>query len=214
MNKIEVAQLRENYLLNELLELDVLQNPIKQFEVWFKNALDSKVKEPNAMQVSTINRNNRPTNRTVLLKSIENDGFVFYTNYNSNKGAEIENNPFGAITFLWLDLERQVRIEGIISKVSDEESDEYFAQRPRGSQIGAWVSNQSEVIEDREVLEKSQKYFEEKFKDISIPRPNHWGGFKLVPDKIEFWQGRSSRLHDRILYTLSENVWKIERLSP
>jgi pyridoxamine 5'-phosphate oxidase len=214
MNKIEVAQLRENYLLNELLVSDVLTNPIKQFEVWFKNALDAQVKEPNAMQVSTINRNNRPSNRTVLLKSIENDGFVFYTNYNSNKSAEIEQNPFGAITFLWIDLERQVRIEGKIAKVSAEESNEYFAQRPRGSQIGAWVSNQSEVIESREVLEKSQLFFEKKFENISIPRPEHWGGFKLIPDKIEFWQGRSSRLHDRILYTLEGNDWKIERLSP
>ena len=211
----EVAQLRENYKLNVLLEQDVSQNPLIQFEKWFNEAVSAKTKEPNAMQLSSINEKGRPSNRTVLLKGLESVGFVFYSNYESNKSAEITKNPFVALTFLWLDLERQVRIEGKVEKVSEKESDDYFNVRPRGSQIGAWVSNQSRIIENREVLEKSQAFFDKKFENNSIPRPKHWGGFRVIPDKVEFWQGRVSRLHDRILYTLNEDGdWKIERLAP
>jgi pyridoxamine 5'-phosphate oxidase len=211
--KTNIASLRLNYLRHELLEQDVLDNPIKQFEKWFQEALQAKILEPNAMTLSTIS-DNRPASRIVLLKGVDEAGFMFYTNYKSHKGCQIEENGFAALTFFWGDLERQVRIEGQIEKVSTQESDEYFAERPRGSQIGAWVSEQSKVI-SREELNERMVYFEEKFRNtLNIPRPEHWGGYRLIPDKIEFWQGRPSRLHDRILYTQSDESWKIERLSP
>jgi pyridoxamine 5'-phosphate oxidase len=215
MNKqTHLASLRLSYSQNELLEKNVLSNPFKQFAQWFDETLNAQVVEPNAMHVSTIS-NRKPHGRIVLLKGFDENGFVFFTNYESNKGKEIEANSFASLTFFWGDLERQVRIEGTIEKVSSEESDEYFHSRPRGSQIGAWVSNQSKVIDGRKVLEDRLLELERQFENTEIiPRPPHWGGYRVIPDRIEFWQGRLNRLHDRILYAKVNNDWKIERLSP
>jgi pyridoxamine 5'-phosphate oxidase len=212
--KTDIASLRLSYSQNELLEKNVLPNPFKQFGNWFDEALNAQVLEPNAMHASTIS-NGKPHGRIVLLKGFDENGFVFFTNYESNKGKQIEENNFASLTFFWGDLERQVRIEGKIEKVSAEESDEYHHSRPRGSQIGAWVSNQSSVIEGRKVLEDRLLALEKQFENTDvIPRPPHWGGYRVIADKIEFWQGRPNRLHDRILYSKLANEWKIERLSP
>lgn len=214
MNKTDVAALRQSYTQNELLEENVLENPIKQFGKWFKEALDVQILEPNAMILSTVS-DGKPHGRVVLLKGFDENGFTFYTNYKSNKGNEVAETPFASLTFFWGDLERQVRVEGSIEKVSGTESDEYYHSRPRGSQIGAWVSNQSSVIANREVIEKRLVELENEFKDVEvIPRPAHWGGYCVNPERIEFWQGRPNRLHDRILFTKVGEDWKIERLSP
>lgn len=211
----DIASIRVDYSKKSLDIKDVNNDPLEQFIRWFKEALDAKVVEPNAMTLSTVNAENRPSGRIMLLKGVEDGGFVFFTNYNSRKGGELLHNKFAALTFFWAELERQVRIEGKVEKVSDQKSDEYFKSRPQGSKIGAWVSSQSQVIESRAYLEKRQAEFEKQFEEKEIPRPAHWGGFKLVPDKIEFWQGRPSRLHDRIFYHKNEHgLWLIERLSP
>jgi pyridoxamine 5'-phosphate oxidase len=214
MTKTELAALRENYTKGSLDVKDVSSTPIEQFQAWFDEAVASQLLEPNAFLLSTVSNDNKPSTRVLLLKGLDN-GFTFYTNYLSRKGTELAENPNACITFFWVELERQIRIEGTIEKVADEDSDTYFHSRPRGSQIGAWVSNQSMVIESREVLEEREKHLIEKFGNAPIPRPPHWGGYRLVPNYIEFWQGRPSRLHDRIAYTLLENGdWKIDRLSP
>ncbi len=214
MNKTDIASLRLSYSQNELIEENVSEKPFKQFEKWFNEALDAKILEPNAMHIATIS-NGKPHGRIVLLKGFDEQGFTFFTNYESNKGKEIEENTYISLTFFWGDLERQVRIEGIIEKVSSQESDEYYQTRPRGSQIGAWVSNQSRVIDGRKPLEDSLLAFEKRFENTEyIPRPAHWGGYRVIPNSIEFWQGRPNRLHDRILYSKVNNDWKIERLSP
>jgi pyridoxamine 5'-phosphate oxidase len=214
MNKSSLAALRQSYFQNELLEENVLENPIKQFDKWFKEALDVQILEPNAMTISTVS-DGKPHARIVLLKGYDENGFTFYTNYNSNKGKEVTETPFVSLTFFWGDLERQVRIEGSIEKVSEVESDDYYHSRPRGSQIGAWVSNQSSVIAGRAVIEQRLVELENEFKgEEIIPRPTHWGGYCVNPERIEFWQGRPNRLHDRILFTKFGDDWKIERLSP
>lgn len=214
MAQIDIAALRENYSKGSLDVQDVNISPIEQFHKWFHEAIESKLPEPNAMVISTISNDGKPSARVVLLKGFDT-GFTFFTNYLSRKGTELAENPNACITFFWVELERQVRIEGIIEKVTAEESDAYFQSRPIGSQIGAWVSNQSMVIDNREVLEEREQYLKDKFGDNPIPRPPHWGGYRLIPNYVEFWQGRPSRLHDRIAYTkLEEHTWKIERLSP
>jgi len=214
MNKTDLAALRQSYFQNELLEENVLENPIKQFDKWFKEALDVQILEPNAMTISTVS-DGKPHARIVLLKGYDENGFTFYTNYNSNKGKEVTETTFVSLTFFWGDLERQVRIEGSIEKVSEVESDDYYHSRPRGSQIGAWVSNQSSVIAGRAVIEQRLVELENEFKgEEIIPRPTHWGGYCVNPERIEFWQGRPNRLHDRILFTKFGDDWKIERLSP
>lgn len=210
-----VADLRKDYQLQGLRETDVDFNPFRQFQVWFDQALASQLPEPNAMTVATATQSGKPSARIVLLKGFDERGFVFYTNYQSHKGQELADNPQAALVFWWAELERQVRIEGRVEKVSEQESDEYFHSRPFNSRLGAWASDQSQVIESREVLERRAQELKTKYENQDVPRPPHWGGFRVIPTSIEFWQGRSSRLHDRLLYHLLDNgSWLIERLSP
>jgi len=214
MKAEDLKKLRIEYA-NVALEInEINKNPILQFENWFQEALNAKEPEPNALVLSTINFENKPSARVLLMKGIDANGFTFFTNYESKKGKELEMNPFAAATFLWAGLARQVRIEGKVEKVSAEESDEYFAVRPLGSRLGAWASHQSAVIESREVLEIAENELKKKHEGQEIPRPAHWGGYRLIPTYFEFWQGRENRMHDRLAFTLENNNWKIERLSP
>lgn len=211
---MKLADIRIDYTLKSLDEKDVNASPIDQFKIWVNEAHESKVNEWNAMNLSTVRSDGRPNSRIVLLKDVDN-GLVFFTNYNSAKGQELENNPFASITFFWPVLERQVRFLGKVFKISPEESDNYFYSRPFASQIGALASPQSEVIPDRAFLEKKEAELLKKINEETIKRPEHWGGYRLMPDEVEFWQGRSSRLHDRIHYLKSgDDSWKIERLAP
>lgn len=216
MDSKKLASLREDYSKKELDITDVYKNPIKQFGVWMKEALRSEVPEPNAMTLSTVSPDGLPSGRIVLLKDLSEKGFTFYTNYMSDKGKDMAKNKNVALTFVWLELERQVRIEGIIKKVSRKKSEKYFQSRPKKSQMGAWVSSQSKVIKNRQVLEDSMKELEKKYKNEEVlPCPPHWGGYLVQPVAIEFWQGRRSRLHDRIRYKLTKKgEWKKERLAP
>lgn len=209
-----ISDLRKDYTLNGLDKVDVLANPIEQFRVWFEAALNAGVPEPNAMHLSTVTADGRPDGRIVLIKEISDAGFVFYTNYESRKGRELTERPVAALTFFYPELERQIRIEGRVEKVGADASDAYFNSRPRGSQIGAWVSQQSHVVASRDVLKNRQRELETQFDGQPVPRPPHWGGFRVVPDALEFWQGRPSRLHDRIRYRRQDGNWIIERLSP
>ncbi|MEH2327713.1 pyridoxamine 5'-phosphate oxidase [Nostoc sp.] len=214
MDKI-VADLRKDYTLEGLSELEIDLNPFIQFKKWFDQALAAQLPEPNAMTIATATPDGKPSARMVLLKNFDERGFTFFTNYNSHKGQELAENPQAALVFWWAELERQVRISGYVEKVSETESDQYFHSRPANSRLGAWVSNQSEVIESREVLERRLQEFQSKYENQEIFRPPHWGGLRVIPTEIEFWQGRPSRLHDRLLYTrLDNSSWKIERLSP
>ena len=209
-----IAKLRQDYNFKGLHEQDLDPNPFTQFKLWFDEALSASVIEPNAMLLSTVS-NGRPSARIVLLKDVDQTGFTFFTNYESKKAREMETDPFVSLTFFWKELERQVRIEGKVEKTSDAESSEYFAVRPRGSQIGAWASAQSEHLENREELEERTRLLEEKFAGSEVPRPPHWGGYRVVPHYFEFWQGRPSRLHDRLVYEkTSEGSWEIGRLYP
>lgn len=209
----EIAALRQDYRKAELLEKDVDPNPIHQFRIWFDNAMNAEIPEPNAMCLSTVH-NNQPDSRIVLLKAIKEDGFVFFTNYHSSKGVQIEANPMVALNIVWLDLERQVRIEGEAFKISEEESDHYFYSRPFESQVGAIVSSQSERLNSREDLENAMKDALQKYSKERPERPRHWGGYIVKPSEIEFWQGRPNRLHDRLQYRLINGVWDIIRLYP
>ena len=207
--------MREDYQKDSLEITDVAENPLEQFAIWFKNAADSNELEPNVMTLSTVSKSGFPSARIVLLKGVENEQFVFYTNYNSQKGREMAENPNVALTFCWLSMQRQIRIEGRVSKVSAETSTAYFQSRPKGSQIGAWASDQSSVIADRDILENRKSELEAQYKNADVlPRPEHWGGYQVQPTMIEFWQGRTSRLHDRIRFTKIGAEWKIERLAP
>jgi len=211
--KKEIADIRKDYRLQELTEADVASDAIEQFTRWWQEAVESQLEEVNAMTLATATKNGVPHARIVLLKDYDKQGFVFYTNYSSHKGQEMQENPHAALLFFWPALERQVRIEGVIEKVTAAESDEYFHSRPAGSRIGAWASPQSTVIPTRGVLEENVQKFTTEFTS-GIPRPPHWGGYRLVPNSIEFWQGRSSRLHDRILFTQTDTGWQINRLAP
>ena len=214
INNNEISKLRRSYSLKELSENSVLSNPISQFSVWMNEAISSNLLEPNAMILATASKEGIPSVRTVLLKGFDESGFVFYTNYESAKASNLIENPAASLLFLWLELERQIRITGKVEKASRVESEKYFSSRPRESQLGAWASKQSSVIASREVLEKKFEEMREKFEGKEIPLPPFWGGYRVIPNKIEFWQGRESRLHDRICYALEKEVWKIERLSP
>lgn len=210
-----ISELRTEYTKATLDQATVDKNPIAQFEKWFHEALEAEVLEANAMTLSTVTESGRPTARIVLLKGIEQNKFLFYTNYQSQKGKELDNNPACALTFFWPELERQVRIEGISERLESTVSEAYFQSRPRSSQIGAWASPQSTIIKDRSLLEVRAREIEKRFagKEI-LPKPNQWGGYAIEPFEIEFWQGRPSRLHDRIVYYKSENQWVIHRLAP
>ncbi|MEH2177658.1 pyridoxamine 5'-phosphate oxidase [Nostoc sp.] len=210
-----VAGLRKDYTLEGLSELEIDLNPFIQFKKWFEQALAAQLPEPNAMTIATATPDGKPSARMVLLKNFDERGFTFFTNYNSHKGQELAENPQAALVFWWAELERQVRISGYVEKVSETESDQYFHSRPTNSRLGAWVSNQSEVIESREILERRLQEFQSKYENQKILRPPHWGGLRVIPTEIEFWQGRPSRLHDRLLYSrLDNSTWNIERLSP
>jgi pyridoxamine 5'-phosphate oxidase len=210
----DLSTIRKEYSKASLDERTVSKDPLQQFDRWFKEAVDAKVPEPTAFHLSTVN-GGRPASRIVLLKGIENGMFVFYTNYQSRKGKELDENPACSLTFFWPELERQVRIEGVASRIDAKRSDEYFQSRPRGSQVGAWASPQSSVINERSLLEERAKQIEEKYKGLDkLPRPHQWGGYEIDPVMIEFWQGRPSRLHDRILFTREDAGWRINRLAP
>lgn len=211
---MDISSLRKDYKLKSLEESRVQHQPLSQFEVWFNEALKANVLEANAMVISTCSSSGRPSSRIVLLKEIDDHGFVFFTNYSSKKASELAENPYASLTFFWPELERQVRIEGKVSKISIQESEEYYNSRPRESRIGAWSSAQSSKIKNREELENAFNEFSAKFKDKEIPKPDFWGGYRLKPDYLEFWQGRPSRMHDRISYEKEGENWKIYRLSP
>lgn len=210
-----VADFRKEYTLKGLSETDVHRNPFEQFKIWFDQAVAAELPEPNAMTIATATPDGKPSARMVLLKGYDQRGFVFYTNYESNKAQQLIENPWAAITFWWAELERQVRIEGRVEKLTAAESDDYFNSRPKGSQLGAWVSDQSQVIPSREVLEQRLQQLKQDYENKEVPRPTHWGGFRVIPSEIEFWQGRPSRLHDRLLYNRGKDGdWVIQRLSP
>ena len=210
-----IANIRIDYKLKSLSEEDTAPNAYEQFSKWWSEARNSHLHEINAMTLATSDKNGTPSARIVLLKGYDARGFVFFTNYNSAKGNELAENPKASLLFFWKELERQVRIDGSVEKISAIESDIYFKSRPVGSQIGAWASPQSTVIENRQVIEKNFQKYEQQFDAGNIPRPEHWGGYLVKPSKIEFWQGRSSRLHDRIQYSLqTDGSWKRERLAP
>ncbi|SCU77010.1 Pyridoxine/pyridoxamine 5'-phosphate oxidase [Cupriavidus necator] len=210
----QLADLRRSYVLGSLSETDVAPDPMSQFKRWFDEAVTAKLPEPNAMTLATVDADGQPSARIVLLKGIDDRGFTFFTNYESRKGLDLAANPRAALLFHWVQLERQVRVEGHVEKVSDDESDAYFATRPLGSRVGAWASAQSREVPGRDVLEQREQEYRSKFGE-NPPRPPHWGGYRLVPTALEFWQGRPSRLHDRIVFRLQPGGgWQIVRLSP
>jgi pyridoxamine 5'-phosphate oxidase len=209
-----ISNIRKDYSAKSLDKNEVNNNPIKQFEKWFHEAVLGEIEEVNAMTLSTATAQGKPSARIVLLKGVAKDGFVFFTNYESSKGIQLAENPYASLTFFWKELERQVRIDGRIEKISKEDSTTYFKSRPYKSRVGAWVSNQSKPLVSRVELMKKFTVQAAKFIGQEVPKPDFWGGYRLIPTRVEFWQGRPSRLHDRINYTLVNNVWVIERLSP
>jgi pyridoxamine 5'-phosphate oxidase len=215
MKRTSIAHLRREYQSEALLEKKAPRNPLKLFQHWFTEALKSKVFDANAFALATISPQGAPSNRIVLLKGFDHRGFIFFTNYQSQKGQEISHKAVASLLFFWPELIRQVRIDGKVQKISSKESDAYFKTRPRGSQIGAWASNQSKIVPNREFLENRERELEAQYQGKTIPRPPHWGGYRVVPDSIEFWQGRPNRLHDRLRYARqSKGVWRMQRLSP
>lgn len=212
---MDISNMREEFLLSGLERKDLFDDPVVQFEKWFKQAQESGMVEPNGMTLATVDANGQPSVRTVLLKFFDAEGFVFYTNFESKKSKDIEGNPKVSLLFPWLGLQRQVKINGIAEKVPAAQSIKYFLSRPRGSQLGAWTSNQSSVITTRSLLLSKFEEMKTKFQGKEVPLPSFWGGFRVVPKEIEFWQGRKNRLHDRFNYTLQDNgEWQIERLAP
>ena len=211
---MDIANIRKDYTLRALELDEVADSPLEQFNHWLEEAITAQVNEPNAMNLATINSQNRPSSRIVLLKGLDN-GFIFYTNYDSKKGRELQERPFAALNFCWPELERQVRIEGSVEKISEADSDQYFHSRPVSSQIGAWASPQSQAIPSRSFLEDREKQMALRFQTETLHRPPHWGGFRLLPTYFEFWQGRASRLHDRIVFErLTTEEWTRKILAP
>jgi pyridoxamine 5'-phosphate oxidase len=209
-----VANLRKEYTRAGLREAEANRDPIEQFRIWFAEALAADLHEPNAMTLATATPDGRPSARIVLLKSFDERGFVFYTNYEGRKGRELEENQYCALVFYWGELERQVRIEGRAFRVSGEESEAYYRSRPQGSKLGAWASEQSRPVQDRRSLEKRLRELETRYEGREVPRPPFWGGYRVEPEEIEFWQGRENRLHDRLLYRRSDSGWDMMRLQP
>ncbi|MGB3619306.1 MAG: pyridoxamine 5'-phosphate oxidase [Catalinimonas sp.] len=214
MKNDRIAAIRKEYTSRALERSDLADDPLQQFDRWLQEAVAAEVPEPTAMTLATVDAAGQPSARIVLLKGVQEGGFTFYTNYQSRKGRELLNHPKAALVFFWPELERQVRVNGSVSEVPAEESDAYFASRPRGSRIGAWTSPQSEMIADRSVLEQRAQEITAKYEGRPVPRPPHWGGFRLLPHSLEFWQGRPSRLHDRFLFSRHLAVWNIKRLAP
>ena len=210
----DLAQLRKSYERAALDEEASEADPFKQFEAWLAQAIDAKLPEPNAMTLATVGPEGRPSTRVVLIKGLDARGIVWYTNYDSRKGRELADNPAASLCFFWGELERQVRVTGAVQRVSRAEADAYFQSRPLPSRMGAWSSHQSQVLPSRDVLEAELATTQARFADGAVPLPEHWGGFRVVPDEVEFWQGRSSRLHDRIQYRLEAGAWVRRRLSP
>jgi pyridoxamine 5'-phosphate oxidase len=208
------AELRKDYSLSSLAEKDLAKDPIRQFEKWFQEAEGAKIAEPNAMVLSTCTRDGRVSSRTVLLKGLDGRGFVFFTNHDSRKGRELGETGRGSLLFPWIGMERQVIVEGTASKMAPEESDAYFHSRPRASQLAAWASPQSTIISGRSTLDEAMKALDKKYAGQTIPMPPNWGGFRLLPETVEFWQGRRSRLHDRMRYRRAKDAWVLERLAP
>ena len=215
MSPSSVADIRKEYALHSLSEEEVASEPIEQFRQWWKEAETSSIEEVNAMTLSTVNEAGWPEARTVLLKGYDEKGFVFFTNYNSAKSIQLDQNPHCSLLFFWKELERQVRISGVAAKISTQESIDYFNSRPDGSKLGAWASPQSMVVAGKAWLKETFEFYKERFKHGEIPKPPHWGGYRVKAVRMEFWQGRPSRMHDRICYTHTDNgSWKIERLAP
>ncbi|HEX6710528.1 MAG TPA: pyridoxamine 5'-phosphate oxidase [Rubrobacter sp.] len=211
---VDASRLRKEYTRAGLVEADLDPDPVVQFHKWFEKVIEADLHEPNAMTLATASGEGKPSARVVLLKGYDERGFVFYTNYEGRKARELEANPTCALLFYWGELERQVRVEGRARRISGEESDAYFLSRPRGSRIGAWASEQSRPVEDRSVLEERVRKLEAEYDGREIPRPPFWGGYRVEPEVIEFWQGRENRMHDRLVYRRSGGGWKIERLQP
>ena len=209
-----IAEIRKDYRLKSLNEQDAV-SPFDLFRKWWQEAINAEIDEVNAMTLATASVDAVPSARIVLLKGFDEKGFVFFSNYNSFKGQQLEENPRATLVFFWKELERQVRITGLVSKTSEAESDEYYLSRPEGSRLGAWASPQSQVIKDRQWLEANEQQFREQFQGKEVTRPPHWGGYRVRPVTIEFWQGRSSRLHDRLQFELiGDGIWRLERLAP
>ncbi len=213
---MDYQKLRNEYTIKVLNEHDVNPNPFLQFEAWFQDALQQGTFDPNAMTLATASQDGVPSARIVLLKGLDEKGFVFYTNKQSQKGLDLLGNPKAALVFYWSEAQRQIRITGEVEDLTTEESEAYFKTRPHGSKLGAWASNQSRKLSSRKALEEAYRAFEEKFQNADIPKPDYWGGYRVIPTRIEFWQGRENRLHDRLVYTLEQNshTWKLSRLYP
>lgn len=215
MQKASIAHLRREYRTRGLTEVNAGRDPLSLFNRWFKESLKARALDANAMTLSTINPSGQPSSRMVLVKGLDSKGFVFFTNYLSDKGKDLTHRPAASLLFFWPQLGRQIRVDGKVQKITVKESDSYFRTRPRGSQLSAWASDQSRVIKNREVLEIRMEELKEKYHGQTIPRPPHWGGFRVIPRQIEFWKGRPNRLHDRLRYRrFPAGGWKIERLSP
>lgn len=213
MHEIDIEHMRTSYERTELHEDQICSDPIEQLRRWLEEAVKGGVPEPNAMSLCTC-ANGRPSARVVLLRRLDSGGLVFFTSYFSRKGREIEENPSAAVLFYWPQLQRQIRVEGTAARIPEDESDAYFASRPRGHQLGAWASEQSEPVENRELLDQRMRDYQERFEGEEVPRPHSWGGYALVPDRFEFWQGRPNRMHDRLEFTQSHGVWSVRRLQP
>lgn len=211
---MDLFNIRRDFTLKALDESDIVADPIEMLQLWINNAIDAEALEPNAMTLSTVSIEGKPSSRVVLLKELNSDGLVFFTNYSSRKGTQIAANKYVAVNFIWHELERQVRVEGIVSKLDEANSNAYYSMRPKNSQIGAWASPQSQIILGREYLDERVKEFKSLFNKVEISRPPFWGGYIVQPELFEFWQGRKNRLHDRIQYTKNHNGWTIDRLAP